>query len=152
MSTGEKVAPADLELAITGDPLIDQAMVVGEGMSRLAALLVLDRDAWKELATSLRLQPEDPAALGSGRQVVGLVLERISAQLSSFPAYARVRSVWLTLEPWTIDNGLLTPTLKLKRSEMEQRFAEQIRSLYAEHVPPRAGAPGTPPPARRSSS
>jgi long-chain acyl-CoA synthetase len=136
LSTGQKVAPADLELAITDDPLIDQAMVVGEGMSHVAALLVLDREAWKELATSLRLQPEQPEALGS-RKVVELVLERIRARLNSFPAYARVRSAWLSLEPWTIDNGLLTPTLKLKRSEMEQRFAEQIRSLYAEHTPPR---------------
>ncbi len=152
MSTGQKLAPADLELAITDDPLVDQAMVVGEGMSHVAALLVLNREAWKEFATSLNLQPEHPAALGS-RQVVELVLERIRARLSSFPAYARVRSVWLTLEPWTIDNGLLTPTLKLKRSEMEQRFAEQIRSLYAEHASPRrAEAPATPPPARRRSS
>jgi hypothetical protein len=60
---------------------------------------------------------------------------------------------WVDIEPWTIDNGLLTPTLKLERSEMEQRFAEQIRSLYAEHPPPRrAEAPGTRPPARRRSS
>jgi long-chain acyl-CoA synthetase len=81
---------------------------------------------------------------------VELVLERIRARLSTFPAYARVRSAWLTLEPWTIDNGLLTPTLKLKRSEMEQRFAEQIRSLYPEHAPAlRAEAPGA---ARRRSS
>jgi long-chain acyl-CoA synthetase len=149
LSTGQKLAPADLELAITDDPLIDQAMVVGEGMSHLAALLVIDREAWNELAISLRLQPEHPAALGS-KQVVELVLERIRARLSTFPAYARVRSAWLTLEPWTIDNGLLTPTLKLKRSEMEQRFAEQIRSLYPEHAPAlRAEAPGA---ARRRSS
>jgi long-chain acyl-CoA synthetase len=149
LSTGQKVAPADLELAITDDPLIDQAMVVGEGMSQVAALLVVDREAWNELAMSLRLQPEHPAALGSG-QVEELVLERIRARLSSFPAYTRVRSVWLSLEPWTIDNGLLTPTLKLKRSEMEQRFAEQIRSLYAEHARPlRVEAPGAAP--RRSS-
>jgi long-chain acyl-CoA synthetase len=135
LSTGQKVAPADLELAITDDPLVAQAMVVGEGMAHVTALMVLDREAWNELAVSLRLQPEHPAALGS-EQVVELVLERIRTRLSSFPAYARVRSAWLTLEPWTIDNGLLTPTLKLKRSEMELRFAEQIRSLYAEHALP----------------
>ena len=152
LSTGQKVAPDDLELAITDDPLIDQAMVVGEGMSHVAALLVLDREAWKELAMSLRLPPEQSEALGS-KQVLESVLERIRARLSSFPAHARVRSAWLSLEPWTIDNGLLTPTLKLKRSEMELRFAKQIRSLYAEHARARrVEAPGTPPPASRRSS
>jgi long-chain acyl-CoA synthetase len=42
--------------------------------------------------------------------------------------------VWLTLEPWTIENGLITPTLKVKREEMERRFAGAIRELYAQHA------------------
>ncbi|MBX9811126.1 MAG: hypothetical protein K2Y16_05875 [Burkholderiales bacterium] len=40
---------------------------------------------------------------------------------------------WLTLEPWAIENGLLTPTMKLKRPELERRFAREIEELYAGH-------------------
>ena len=50
-----------------------------------------------------------------------------------FPAHAGVPEVWLTLEPWSIENGLITPTMKLKRPELERRFAEEIRKLYAGH-------------------
>jgi long-chain acyl-CoA synthetase len=47
-----------------------------------------------------------------------------------------VRDTWLTLEPWTIENGLITPTLKIKRAEIGERYAREIRELYAEHRVP----------------
>ncbi len=131
-STGEKIAPADLEMAITGDPLFAQAMVVGEGMPFLAALVVLDEQAWVTTAKSLGLAASDPAAL-SAPALLQFARERIRDLLRSFPGHARVRALWLTLEPWTVENGLLTPTLKLKRAEIEARYPEQIRALYAEH-------------------
>jgi len=138
MSTGEKVAPADLELAIVEDPLFEQVMVVGESMPHLAALLVLNGEGWTQLAGSLSLRPEDPASLTSPRALERIV-ERLRMLLTRFPAHAQVYSARLTLEPWTIDNGLLTPTMKLKRPEMERRFAQQIGALYAGHVLPARG-------------
>src|ERR1035437_9246807 len=131
-STGEKGAPADLEMAITSDPLLAQAIVVGEGMPHLAALIVLDPDAWLGLAKTLRLDPGDPASLQAAA-LLQAVRDKIRGLLRSFPSHARVRETWLTLEPWTIENGLITPTLKLKRTEIEQRFAREIRELYAGH-------------------
>ena len=134
-STGEKIAPADVEMAITADPLFAQAMVVGEGMPHLAALIVLDPEAWPEAAKKLNLDPADPASLGAAA-LLQLVREKIRVLLRSFPSHARVRETWLTLEPWTIENGLVTPTLKIKRGEIEQRFAREIRELYAAHRVP----------------
>jgi long-chain acyl-CoA synthetase len=135
MSTGEKVPPNDLELAITEDPLFDQAMVIGEGKPHLAALIVLNPDAWRELARSLSLNPDDPIALRAPA-LTQTVLERLQALLRLFPAHAAVPECWLTLEPWTVENGLITPTMKLKRPELEKRFAAEIRGLYAEHAIP----------------
>jgi len=129
-STGEKIAPADLEMAITSDPLFAQAMVVGEGMPHLAALIVLDPDAWLEAAKTLSLDAHDPASLHAAAPLQA-VRNKIRGLLRSFPSHARVRDTWLTLEPWTIENGLITPTLKLKRAQIEQRFAREIRELYA---------------------
>jgi long-chain acyl-CoA synthetase len=64
------------------------------------------------------------------------VRDRIRGLLRSFPSHARVRDTWLTLEPWTIENGLITPTLKIKRAEIGERYAREIRELYAEHRVP----------------
>ncbi|SEO44964.1 long-chain fatty acid--CoA ligase [Nitrosovibrio sp. Nv6] len=128
-SSGEKVPPGDLEMAIVQDSLFDQAMIVGEGKPYLAALLVLNQREWTNLAKSLGLKADDVQSLGNSA-VRGAALNKIKAALHSFPKYARVRAVHLTLEPWSVENGLLTPTLKLKRPEMEKRFADKIDELY----------------------
>jgi long-chain acyl-CoA synthetase len=129
LSSAEKVAPADLELAITGDPHFEQAMVIGEGRAHLVALAVLSAESWPGFARAAGLEPGDPNALAAPA-VVNAALARIERQLARFPSYARIRRVWLTLEPWTIENGLITPTLKLKRAELERRFATEIARLY----------------------
>jgi long-chain acyl-CoA synthetase len=134
-STGEKIAPADLEMAITSDPLFAQAMVVGEGMPYLAALIVLGPEAWLEAAKTLSLDAGDPASLKSAA-LLRAVRDKIRRLLRRFPSHTRVRETWLTLQPWTIENGLITPTLKIKRAQIEQRFAREIRELYAERRVP----------------
>jgi long-chain acyl-CoA synthetase len=117
---------------ITRDPLVEQALVVAESKPYAAALLVLEPKAWGRLASELCLDPEDPMAL-QARRARGRLIERISGLLSDLPAHAQVRAVHLTLQPWTVDEGLLTPTMKVKRGPIEQRFADEIRSLYAGH-------------------
>ena len=129
-STGEKVPPADLELAITEDPLFDQVMVIGEGRPFVSALAVLNPDEWKSLAQSLQLDPQAAETLRRP-EAKEAVLRRIEPRVAAFPSYARVRQVDLTLEPWTTDNGLITPTMKLRRRQLEQRFAGEIQALYA---------------------
>jgi long-chain acyl-CoA synthetase len=131
-STGEKIAPADLEMAIVSDPLFAQALVLGEGRPFLCALVVLDRANWQREAAALQIPAQDMESLDTP-QARGRLLNRIRKAVSAFPAYAAPRAVWATLEPWTVDNGLITPTLKLKRLNLEQRYAAQIRSLYGGH-------------------
>lgn len=135
-STGEKVPPTDVEFALTQDALIDQAMIVGEGRPFIAGLLVLNPNEWSRLAATLGIAPDAPGSLALPA-VIENVLERCDKQLSGFPSFARVRTVWLTLEDWSIDNGLYTPTMKLKRAVMEQRFKGPIEALYVGHTVPR---------------
>ncbi len=54
------------------------------------------------------------------------MLKRLARQLHEFPGYAQVRRVMLTLEPWTVENGLLTPTMKLKRAKVLELFNAEI--------------------------
>ena len=131
-STGEKIPPADLENAIESDPLFAQAYVVGENRPYLGLITVLNPTEWKSLAESLGLHPEDPAAL-TAPAAKTTVLKRAKAAAAGFPNYALPRATVLTLEPWTIENGLLTPTLKLKRGPLSERFRAEIAALYATH-------------------
>lgn len=129
LSNGEKVPPADMEMAIALDPLFDQIMVVGEGRPYLAALAVLEPAQWSKLAYQLGLDPSDPGAIRDERVAVE-ALGRIKKALKDFPGYAKIRRLALVAEPWTIDNGLMTPTLKVKRKRVLERYANELALLY----------------------
>jgi long-chain acyl-CoA synthetase len=133
-STGEKIPPSDLEMAITQDPLFDQAMVVGENRPYLVALLVLNQREWEKLATSLNVKADDSQSL-SNPAAQNAVMQRVKSALRGFPKYARIRAVYMMLEPWRVEDGLLTPTMKLKRAELQKRFSERIDELYKKKPP-----------------
>jgi len=132
LANGEKVPPADMEMAICMDGLFEQAMVIGDNRPYLSALLVLNPDQWALMARQLDLNPEDTKACTS-QQVSEIVLNRVADQLSTFPGYAQVRKVHCQLEPWSIESGLITPTLKLKRGEACSYYSEAIEALYQDH-------------------
>jgi long-chain acyl-CoA synthetase len=135
-SSGEKVPPADMEMALTLDPVFDQALVLGEGRPYLSALLVLNPEAWGQAASELGLDPTDATTLANGK-ALKWAGERVRERLKGFPGYAQVRAIHLTLDPWTIENELLTPTLKVKRQRLESRFEATIQGLYRHRKIPR---------------
>jgi len=131
LSNGEKVPPADMESAILLDPLIDQVVVVGEGRACLAALAVVNPDAWFGVANELGLDPYDVGSLRNER-LLKKVLADVQERLHDFPGYAKIRRLRLLRDPWTVENGLMTPTLKLKRAQILEKFHETVEEMYAE--------------------
>jgi long-chain acyl-CoA synthetase len=132
MSNGEKLPPADIELAITRDKLFDQVMVLGEARSYMVAVAVVNPDVWKQFAQEIGVRPDMPESLKDTR-VEQQALKRIAAQLKEFPGYARIHRVLLQSEPWTIENGIMTPTLKMKRNRVSAHFENEIKQLYEGH-------------------
>ena len=132
LANGEKVPPNDMELAVALDGLFEQVMIIGEARPYLCAIIVLHPDAWVEFATAHSVHPESPEAFRH-RNIERAVLDRVAARLKEFPGYAKVRRVTLTLEPWTVDDGLLTPTLKIKRPKVMEKFCEEIEIMYQGH-------------------
>jgi long-chain acyl-CoA synthetase len=132
MANGEKVPPADMEMAIALDPLFEQVLVLGESRPYLSAIIVLNAEQWIAMAATLALDPANPAAHKSAA-LERAVLERLAGRLSEFPGYAQVRRVACTLEPWTVDTGLITPTMKLKRDRIMARYENEIAALYKGH-------------------
>jgi long-chain acyl-CoA synthetase len=129
-STGEKIAPADLEMAIVADPLFEQAYCFGESRPFIACIAVLGREPWQRLAAGLGLDPERAESLRAPTALAA-ALERIRELTREFPAYAQPKVVGLTLEAWTVEGGLITPTLKLKRASLVRRYADDMERLYS---------------------
>ena len=131
LSNGEKVPPVDVESAIARDTLFEQVMLLGEGKPYLSVMTVLNADQWKKLCAERGLNAA-PGTVAS-KQVEEILISRITTQMKEFPGYAQVRRVSATLEPWTVENGLLTPTLKLKRAKVMEKFNAEIDGMYAGH-------------------
>jgi long-chain acyl-CoA synthetase len=106
LSNGEKLPPQEVELAILGDGAFEQLMLVGEGRPFLTLVAVAKEADEKQL------------------------VRRANERLKAFPRYARVRRVVVAPEPWTVENGLLTPTLKVRREQVLKRFADEIEAVY----------------------
>ncbi len=132
LATGEKVPPADMEMAITLDGLFEQVVVIGEGLPYLSALVVLNSEHWAVLAREMGVDPRDPGCLCENK-ITKVVLDRLSRCIKDFPGYAQIRCVTLYLDPWTVENGFLTPTLKIRRAKVMEACADDIEAMYAGH-------------------
>ncbi|HEX7028497.1 MAG TPA: long-chain fatty acid--CoA ligase, partial [Gammaproteobacteria bacterium] len=130
LSNGEKAPPVDMENAITLDPLFEQAMVLGEGRPYLAAVVVINPQSWRELAAGLHADPESETEL-QRLDIKSKLLERLADNLKQFPGYAQIRLVHFVLKPWTVEEGLLTPTLKIKRNKILEKYSAEIEDLYS---------------------
>ena len=132
LGNGEKVPPVDMELAIQLDPLFEQILIFGEAKPYLSAIAVLNDGEWAEVAAENNL---DANLSGSGRdKAEKFLVQRINKRIKDFPGYAQVRKISIAAEKWTIDNGLMTPTLKLKRTVIFQKYAAEIDGMYKGHA------------------
>ncbi|MDH5369083.1 MAG: AMP-binding protein, partial [Gammaproteobacteria bacterium] len=129
MSNGEKVPPVDMEQAITLEPEFEQALIIGEGKSYLSALVVLNGETWPQIAQEHGIDPLDPESL-KNKKLMSAMLKVIAKALHDFPGYAKVRRISLSLQPWTIEDGFITPTLKIKRAIIIEHFQTEIDAMY----------------------
>lgn len=131
LSNGEKIPPADVEMAICSDPLFDQALVVGEQKPYLSAIIVVNPEQWQHLANELGVTASEEML--NHPSVHTQVLNHVKKVMTQFPGYANIFQVYLSLEDWNVENNLMTPTLKLKRQLILGKYAEQIAQMYAGH-------------------
>ncbi len=129
LSNGEKVSPADMEMSICLDAVIEQALVIGEGKPYLSLLVVLAPESW---ATEAVAQGFDVKAL-SDKNIHQWMLGRIADRLKKFPGYATVRAVSLLAKPWNIEDGSMTPTMKLRRTTIIAQNQTAIEKMYEGH-------------------
>ena len=84
---------------------------------------------WEEFAKDLGLDPLAATSLREGK-VLQAIGRRVKAALKDFPGYAKIRRVHLSLEPWSVEDGLITPTMKVKRPKVLGHYAGEVDAMY----------------------
>jgi long-chain acyl-CoA synthetase len=128
---GKNVAPQPIENLLKASPLIENAVLFGDRKPFVVALLVPSFEELERWAKERGIDAADRAALLARPDLVAAfqaVVDEVNRGLARFEAVKRFR---LVTEPFTMDQGELTPTLKVKRRVVEKKYAAAIESLYA---------------------
>ena len=131
LDIGEYVAPAPLEEALKLSAYIDQVMLYGFNRANNVALIVAAMPAVEQYAQNNGLSGRGETLLNES-SIRDLFQEELSIYGKNFKSFEHPENFALLSEEWSIENGLLTPTLKLKRDVVEKKFKDQIESLYSE--------------------
>jgi len=128
---GKNISPANLEAALKSIPLIGQAAAIGDKRPFVSALVVLDPEAAAVWANQHGLGDLSLEELAAHPDVIAEVESALPEAMASFNNAERVKKVKVLGEEWLPDSDMLTPTSKLKRRGVNERYATEIEALYA---------------------
>jgi len=129
LENGKYVMPSPLEEELKMCPYISNVMLYGDAKPFNVALVVVNEPAVRDWAAGKEIVlPEDPTTDERVRALIGEEMARLAGE---FKGYEKPRDFALVREDFTIDNGLLTPTMKLRRRDVLTRYGAMIEQLYA---------------------
>jgi len=136
-STGKNVAPAPIEGLLASDPLFEYSLLLGDNRPYLTLLVAPSLPHLDEIGTQLQLKWARREELLAQPEVIAEIWRRIRTLTEKLPKHEQIRDIRLLPDGFTQENGLLTPTLKVKRKEVEARFAQLVDEMYAKVGRPR---------------
>jgi len=136
-STGKNVAPAPIEGLLASDPLFEYSLLLGDNRPYLTLLVAPSLPHLDEIGKQLQLTWARREELLAHPEVIAEIWRRIGALTEKLPKHEQIRDIRLLPDGFTLENGLLTPTLKVKRKEVEARFAQLVEDMYAKVGKPR---------------
>jgi long-chain acyl-CoA synthetase len=131
-SGGKYIAPQPIEQLIKGSRFVNQVVLVGNGRKFPAALIVPDWERIESYAHLKGIKANNHAELRKHPRVIDLFLRQIAALTTDLAQYERVKKVALLEDELTIESGELTPTLKVKRRVVDEKYRDVIDALYDE--------------------
>ena len=134
-SGGKNVAPAALENALITSKYIEQLLVIGDNRNFISALIVPSFEALEGFAADKGISETSPDALCRTSEVQALFDAEVAAAMENFARFERIRKVELLPKEWTIADNELTPTLKVKRRVVVERYKDVIDAMYAAPPP-----------------
>lgn len=129
---GKNVAPQPIEALLTGDELIEHAMIIGERRPYLIALVQPSYDDLATYAVKQGWGELSPQEMASDDRVRQLLMSRVEAACATLPHWEQPRRIVITDEPLSITDGDLTPTLKIRRKAVGERYRSAIDETYAQ--------------------
>jgi long-chain acyl-CoA synthetase len=127
---GKNITPSNLEADIKQHPLVSQCVVVGDRRPYLVALVTLDPEEAVKHAQENDL-PEDPEALAGNAEVKAAIMAHVDQVNGKVARVEQIKKIEILPRDLTQEGGELTPTMKVKRNVVADKYAEQIESLYA---------------------
>ncbi len=130
-SGGKNIAPQPIENLLNQSRYIEQSVVVGDRHKYCSALIVPDMEKLKAYARSENLRFGDDSELLELPEIKQLIRKEIDAVSVDLASYETIKKFVLLKEAFTIENGQLTPTLKVKRNILEEKYRDKIEAMYA---------------------
>ena len=132
LSNGKNVAPQPIESELVQSPFISQIMVIGSERKNLAALIVPNFDALKAWASENSIETDNLSAMLQAREVQQHIQREIRSRLTDFADFEQVRRFVLLEKEFSQEADEMTPTLKLKRNVIIERYSDEIEGMYPE--------------------
>ena len=129
-SAGKYIAPTPIENIFLASKYIDQFVLIGDKRMFLSALIVPDYEALKEYADAHKIPYKDESDLTNNEQIYKLIEDDMSKLQKKLANYERVRKFALLDKPFTIETGEITPSLKIKRKVVEEKYNYLIEQMY----------------------
>lgn len=129
-SGGKNIAPQHIESLFLQSKYIDQIMLVGDGRMYITALIIPDMDLLQEMAKELHLSYSSIEEVVKRPEIYKFLDEEIASIQKDLPNYERVRKFTILDKPFTIEEGEMTPTMKIKRKAVELKYKEIIERMY----------------------
>ncbi|MDR1682895.1 MAG: long-chain fatty acid--CoA ligase [Candidatus Symbiothrix sp.] len=129
-SNGKYIAPQQLEARLMADKYIDSAIIIADQRKYVSALIIPDFGEVKKYAEKLKLVFDSPAELYRHQPIIDLLDERIQSMQNEFSNYEQIKRFTLLAEPFSIQSGELTNTLKMKRAFIAEKYKEEIDNMY----------------------
>ncbi|MDC3317857.1 long-chain fatty acid--CoA ligase [Schleiferiaceae bacterium] len=131
-SGGKYVAPQLIENELKASHLIEQSMVIGSGRKFPAAICILNEPGVKEWCSRHDIEYTSIKEMALNQQIRDRVWKDVERANSSFGKWEQVKKIIIDTDEFTVDNGCLTPTFKVKRKPILAKYEEQIEALYAD--------------------
>ena len=125
------MAPAGLENALVIQPHIEQVCIIGDQRNFVSALIVPTYDSLQTYAQERGLEISGNKELVEHPEIIALVEKEVEAAMTAFARYEQIRKIVLLPVEFTIDGGELTPTLKVKRKVVLDRYSDIIENIYS---------------------
>jgi long-chain acyl-CoA synthetase len=129
---GKNIAPQNIENLLKSDPLISNAMVHGDRRKYLSALITVEEEKIRTIAKELGVEGDAFPDILKDERIIGLIGEKIEAVNSQLARYETIKK-WVVMDKdFSLEGGELTPTLKVKRKVVTEKFMDILDSFYSE--------------------